>query len=462
MRVFPTGRVGIVIFTCVVAVALGSVLNGFIQQVGEMLANDAEVVPARSTAMVRPSDEHVSSYVEPMPTEVVDLTPSSQASVALPVVVSAPIAPTEEEAVVLPMRGRFPEAVVRPRAPVESGWIGTHINGGAPAVDAPPEARADLVIPSAAGPSETEVETQVLAACTEGGSSGATPRHGILGTRRTLSEWNDFQTFSLSEEPRRAAETFSTELHLSDSEEPGLYEFAVLSDLRVRLESQISGDQWEVLASGNGASAETLHCGRRWVRMQRYTWAPLRLSVSGPSGSDHTVAVLWRKVSEGRAGRAEEPLCGSSGSPISSGALTSEWSELFRRGWSVIPVRDFYLPGSMATVSCAFDLGTWSGSQASSVSPHVLFGAAEGTSWSCSSGVQAFRLGTQVVLDFGSSSCSGPAGAEVPQHASCLLTPPPEVSAQALVDKVAATRGALGMRALFSGSSCVDVRELSF
>lgn len=479
MKFFPTGRVGVVLVVCVVAGILGSVLNRFIENIGDHIALQ-EAAPARATAMVRPSDEHVSQYVPPVALET---EPSEVTVVEGPTPQPVQVARVDNES-----QHQSNEPAPRwllwlPRVEKPNGRASLPLGGGVSFPEQsdsmPPLPEAEPLGGSATGADE-ESNPEIFGACTgTGGSIDALIRGvasyavGSSASNGVFSELNDFR--GMPEGPGSAPAGssgsdpdvlvplggagyrglyYASEIHLGPQDQPGLYEFSILTDQRVRLETQVAADQWETLVNGEGASGESLLCGRRYLRLHRYTWAPIRLTISDPGrGGGQTLALFWRRVEEGS--RLSEPMCGS-GSTVSGGAGPStEWASFFRRGWGVVPHRALYLPGSMQSAGCP------AASAGPSVPDAISFGAADGNSWTCTQGLRAARVGGQMLIDFGQASCTGSDGTRgAPGMTSCWLTPPSGVDHQAIVDRLHSS-SSVQVRAI-PGAECVDVREVRF
>ncbi len=473
MKVFPTGRVGIILVVCGIAAVLGSVLNRFIDNIEDHLANQ-DAAPVRSTAMVRPSDLHESSVVAPAE---VDFEPPTG-----PMVEAAPIevaAPTEKK---VEKDDRTFEPGPRwqlwfPKIVSEAKPMGGIFFGGAAVGNTEaPVSELNPVLGSLGGASE---ESGTFGSCTASGEGEGDLQHGVTSTSAGSSvagavdfELNDFR--GMPSDPGSSGgpavggdegpavplgsasyrgSYYSTEIHLGPHEETGLYEFAVLTDLNVRLETQVSATQWETLLSGEAEGVDKLLCGHRLVRFQRYTWAPMRLTVTNPErGTGQSLALLWRHVEEGT--RPSEPLCGTADSPGGAAGPSTAWASFFRRGWSVVPSRSMYLPGSMESTSCAV-----SADYSASTPDSVVFGTAEGNVWTCTDGVIAVRVGGQLALDFGEAVCTGSDGSSGgPGMTSCWLTPPSGTDAQAFVDRVQ-TAESVQIRAV-TGGDCVVLHQI--
>jgi hypothetical protein len=477
MKWTPSNRVGAVLVVCFIASVLASVLNGFIQNLGEHLAaQDAE--PARTTAMVRPSDGHVSSYVPPVAAEQETAEPQETLGTEPTLSQKAPkLEPAKE---IEESRPRwflwFPKVVVSKEESYQPIGGGVGYRSESPTqVSRESETAYGSGAPS---PGESDPEAEGFGSCVGGSGSTEELVRGITSTPAgsstptgTFSELNDFRGIAESAGAATAGsggseapvplggagyrgQYFSAEIHLTAQEGTGLYEFAVFADQRVRLETQIASDRWETLVQGETSGGEQLFCGTRMVRLHRYTWAPIRVTVSDPSrAGGQTLALFWRRVEERSLGT--DPLCGTSTALAGGPGPSASWSAFFRRGWSVVPARVFYVPGTMQSAGCP------QGAAALSTPDTVSFGTVEGDTWTCTGGVRAARVGGQIVIDFGEASCAGADSSRaVPGMSSCWLTPPAGVDAQALVDRIQ-TSGSMRVRAV-TGAECADVRELQF
>lgn len=141
---------------------------------------------------------------------------------------------------------------------------------------------------------------------------------------------------------------FETNLQLSDSDEEGLYELALISDdgTRLKIKDPVD-DTWKEIIDNDGDHETRMGCATRTIQMTRRTSLPIEIVYyQGPRFHIANILV-WRKASE--AGK--DTACGRAGNeyffnPNQNSAPLKPYKDLLARGWKPVAPANFWLDGS--------------------------------------------------------------------------------------------------------------------
>jgi hypothetical protein len=142
-------------------------------------------------------------------------------------------------------------------------------------------------------------------------------------------------------------------LHLQSSivlgaaDQPGRYQFAVISDDGARLDQVLpNGDRLSIVNS-DGLNSSRLGCSNQSFEFQESTALPIRYSYfQGPRYYIASV-ILWRKIPDGESA-SNETLCGTQGDFAfwdASGTSTNNFNQLTARGWKTLTADNYQLTG---------------------------------------------------------------------------------------------------------------------
>jgi hypothetical protein len=148
---------------------------------------------------------------------------------------------------------------------------------------------------------------------------------------------------------------FESNIVLSDSDQPGLYQFALLSDdgsiLRIK-----QGETWQDIVNDDGTHPSKFACASSAIEMTTASKIPMKLDWYQGPRYHISLIMLWRKVEAGTTLADSE--CGRMGNsryfnstqnpPISQTA----WHGLMDRGWKPLNSRNFILNESAPTNPC--------------------------------------------------------------------------------------------------------------
>lgn len=139
----------------------------------------------------------------------------------------------------------------------------------------------------------------------------------------------------------------NTTIQLAPNDAEGVYEFALLSDDGSVMRVKENGS-WREIISNDGVHPTKLGCSTTRVTMTRNTKLETEvLYYQGPRFHISNV-MLWRKLADG-VNAGLDPKCNVQGNnywfdPNNNSMPTTEYSNLFNRGWNVVSQGNFYLP----------------------------------------------------------------------------------------------------------------------
>jgi hypothetical protein len=149
---------------------------------------------------------------------------------------------------------------------------------------------------------------------------------------------------------------FESRVGLAPGEEPGLYQFAVLSDDGSVLQVKPSADgAFETLIDNDGDHPTRMECAGRAVQLASDTRMPVQLNYYQGPKWHIALLLMWRKVAPGDAS-LEEQECGLAGNEYFFDDQTSvpnaRYQGLLDRGWKPLSPRNFYLRESSGPNPC--------------------------------------------------------------------------------------------------------------
>ncbi|WP_413288265.1 hypothetical protein [Bdellovibrio sp. HCB337] len=138
---------------------------------------------------------------------------------------------------------------------------------------------------------------------------------------------------------------FETTLQLSDADEEGDYELALLSDdgTRLKIKDPMT-DTWREIINNDGDHSTRMGCATETIRMTRRTQIPLEvIYYQGPRLHIANV-LIWRKASQ--AGK--DIQCGTAGNkyffdPDNGSTPLQVYNEMQSRGWKPVAPANFWL-----------------------------------------------------------------------------------------------------------------------
>ena len=157
---------------------------------------------------------------------------------------------------------------------------------------------------------------------------------------------------------------FESEIRLSSKNQPGNYQFAVLSDdgsiLQINESGQAAGN-FETLINNDGTHASLLGCATKAVTMTSDTRLPIKLDYYQGPRYHIALMLLWRFIPDTNntcrnnggqpaAKDLADVACGQSGNGTFfdynkvPSAPQAPFIGMLARGWQVVPADNFYLP----------------------------------------------------------------------------------------------------------------------
>lgn len=134
---------------------------------------------------------------------------------------------------------------------------------------------------------------------------------------------------------------YTSFLSLSDADEEGLYDIAILSDDGTIVKIG-RGVHQETIISNDGNHPTRMGCASRFVEMKRGQKIPIEVQwYQGPRYHIANV-LMWRKV---QAGDAKDSSCGATGNDLffTNGVPKAAYNNLLARNWKVIAKENFIL-----------------------------------------------------------------------------------------------------------------------
>jgi hypothetical protein len=138
---------------------------------------------------------------------------------------------------------------------------------------------------------------------------------------------------------------FESTLQLSEADEEGDYELALLSDDGTRLKiKDPATDSWREIIDNDGDHPTRMGCSSELIHMTRRTQIPIEaIYYQGPR--QHIANVfMWRKSNAVK----QEILCGASGNkyffdPDTGSSPLKPYTDLLSRGWKPVAAENFWL-----------------------------------------------------------------------------------------------------------------------
>ncbi|MBK9322053.1 MAG: hypothetical protein IPM97_03675 [Bdellovibrionaceae bacterium] len=147
---------------------------------------------------------------------------------------------------------------------------------------------------------------------------------------------------------------FESSLQLSEDDEEGVYELALLSDdgTRLKIKDPID-DTWKEIINNDGDHPTKMGCASRTIQMTKRTSLPMELVYyQGPRFHISNV-LIWRKTTE--AGK--DSLCGHSGNeyffdPNNQSIPLQPYKDLLARGWKPLSTGNFWINNTTSYNPC--------------------------------------------------------------------------------------------------------------
>jgi hypothetical protein len=148
---------------------------------------------------------------------------------------------------------------------------------------------------------------------------------------------------------------FESNIVLSDSDRPGLYQFALLSDDGAILRMK-QGDTWQNIVNDDGTHPSKFACASNAIEMTSTSKIPMKLDWYQGPRYHISLIVLWREVEAGAS--LADTECGKSGnsryfdSTQNPPASQTAWHGLMERGWKVLNSKNYILNDDAPTNPC--------------------------------------------------------------------------------------------------------------
>ncbi|MCB0356762.1 MAG: hypothetical protein KDD40_07125 [Bdellovibrionales bacterium] len=147
---------------------------------------------------------------------------------------------------------------------------------------------------------------------------------------------------------------FKTVLKLDDSDLPGLYEFAILSDDGAIVRYKNSQGVFQELINNDGDHPTRLGCSTIVVEMDHNKEIPIEIDYYQGPRYHISLVPLWRKI-EGE--RETEPLCGQQGNSLffdfnNNSKPQKAYQDLMHRKWRVWGAGNLHIPKEVAFNPC--------------------------------------------------------------------------------------------------------------
>jgi hypothetical protein len=162
---------------------------------------------------------------------------------------------------------------------------------------------------------------------------------------------------------------FQSVLQLSASDDPGYYQFAILSDDGSILYLDQSGDaentnenKLSEFLSDDGDHPTTMSCASNAIYFDKTTQLPMRFDYFQGPKYNIALVLLWRKVGDaascGNSSSFYDVACGQSGNDtffnpnVVPSAPTSLYEGMLQRGWKPLNSGNYVLPSSAGSNPC--------------------------------------------------------------------------------------------------------------
>lgn len=147
------------------------------------------------------------------------------------------------------------------------------------------------------------------------------------------------------------------ELLLSDTEEEGYYQLALISDdgaiLKIDETATVAGT---TLIDNDGEHPTRMGCANKPVYLKKSETLPIRVKYYQGPRTHIALSLVWRKVAN--MGAANDAYCGLTGNDVFwntnvvPSAPTAKFDDLVARGWTIPSAKNFVLPPSVRTNPC--------------------------------------------------------------------------------------------------------------
>jgi len=147
---------------------------------------------------------------------------------------------------------------------------------------------------------------------------------------------------------------FETNLQLTETDQDGDYELALLSDDGTRLQFQDPVDNtWKEIINNDGDHPTRMGCATRTIHMDHRTNLPIQtIYYQGPRYHIANI-LMWRKASVA----GQDPACGTSGNtyffdPDNNSVPLKPYNDLLARGWAPVAPGNFWLNNTASYNPC--------------------------------------------------------------------------------------------------------------
>jgi hypothetical protein len=153
---------------------------------------------------------------------------------------------------------------------------------------------------------------------------------------------------------------FESEIRLTDHDQPGRYQFAVLADDGAVLYVNDDGMGYRALVDNDGTHPTRLGCATEGIDMDYETFLPIALDYYQGPRYHIALMVLWRKLPDGNQSY-NDVACGLEGnerffdSNFSPSVPKQTWLDMLQRGWRVVAPQNYMLPLTAPENPCDVD-----------------------------------------------------------------------------------------------------------
>jgi hypothetical protein len=150
---------------------------------------------------------------------------------------------------------------------------------------------------------------------------------------------------------------FESVIQLSNHEQPGRYQFALMADDGAILSVNDDGHGFRTLVDNDLFHAAKLGCANEGIEMDALSRLPIQVDYFQGPRYHIALMLLWRKVPDTNQ-CFTDTACGVEGisaffdSTHTPSVPSQRWVDMLTRGWNVVAPQNFLLPASAGTNPC--------------------------------------------------------------------------------------------------------------
>ncbi len=144
-----------------------------------------------------------------------------------------------------------------------------------------------------------------------------------------------------------------SQLALSDTDQEGDYELAMISDDGAVLSVADKKGKLQTLISSDGLHSSAMACAPTTVRLKRGQKLPFELKYYQGPRNYIALTLMWRKVARGGSCSSYDndsvTMCGQVGDNVfySNGQMTDPMQKMMSSGWKILGAKNFVLPSTV-------------------------------------------------------------------------------------------------------------------